>query len=77
MVQAALSSHQGWVVAVQWSSTREHQLLSGSYDSSLKYNYTVTCIYVHTLQRCRQRGGGNHFVVPRMCICKERGMFAY
>lgn len=36
MVQSALTSHQGWVVAVQWSPNREHQLLSGSYDSSLK-----------------------------------------
>ena len=36
MVQTALASHQGWVVAVQWAPNREHQLLSGSYDSSLK-----------------------------------------
>jgi ribosome biogenesis protein YTM1 len=36
MVQSALTSHQGWVVAVQWSPNKEHQLLSGSYDSSLK-----------------------------------------
>ncbi|CAI7993738.1 Ribosome biogenesis protein WDR12 homolog (Fragment), partial [Geodia barretti] len=36
MVQSALASHQGWVIAVQWAPNREHQLLSGSYDSSLK-----------------------------------------
>ena len=36
VVQSVLSSHQGWVVAVQWSPSKEHQLLSGSYDSSLK-----------------------------------------
>lgn len=42
MVQTALTSHQGWVIAVQWSPIREHQLLSGSYDSSLKYGIMVT-----------------------------------
>ena len=36
MVQSALASHQGWVVAVRWAPNKEHQLLSGSYDSALK-----------------------------------------
>ena len=36
MIQSTLSSHQGWVVDVEWSSSNEHQLLSGSYDSTLK-----------------------------------------
>ena len=38
MVQSALTSHQNWVVAVQWSPNREHQLLSGSYE------FTKGCI---------------------------------
>ena len=36
MIQSTLSSHQGWVVSVNWSPIDEHQLLSGSYDSTLK-----------------------------------------
>ncbi|XP_064401784.1 ribosome biogenesis protein WDR12 homolog isoform X1 [Halichondria panicea] len=36
MIQSTLSSHQGWVVCVNWSPIDEHQLLSGSYDSTLK-----------------------------------------
>lgn len=36
MIQGTLSSHQGWVVSVNWSPVDEHQLLSGSYDSTLK-----------------------------------------
>ena len=36
MVQATLSSHQGWVVSVIWRPDSDHQLLSGSYDGSLK-----------------------------------------
>ena len=36
MVQSTLASHQGWVVAVHWSPDSEHQLLSGSYDSTLR-----------------------------------------
>ena len=36
MVQSTLTSHQGWVVAVNWSPDNEHQLLSGSYDSTVR-----------------------------------------
>jgi len=36
MVQSTLTSHQGWVVAVSWSPDNEHQLLSGSYDSTVR-----------------------------------------
>ena len=36
MMKSTLSSHQGWVVSVQWSPTDQHQLLSGSYDSTLR-----------------------------------------
>ena len=36
VVQSTLSSHQGWVVAVHWSPESEHQLLSGSYDSTVR-----------------------------------------
>ena len=36
VIQSALTSHQGWVIAVKWSPQNEHQLLSGSYDSTLK-----------------------------------------
>ena len=36
MVKGSLSSHQGWVVCVKWSPTDAHQLLSGSYDSTLR-----------------------------------------
>ena len=36
MVQSTLTSHQGWVVAVCWSPDNEHQLLSGSYDSTVR-----------------------------------------
>ena len=44
MIRSALTSHQGWVVGVQWSPNKEHQLLSGSYDSSLKSVYSCVCI---------------------------------
>lgn len=36
MMKSILSSHQGWVVSVCWSPSDHHQLLSASYDSTLR-----------------------------------------
>jgi len=36
MIMSALSSHTGWVVSINWSPIHAHQLLSGSYDSTLR-----------------------------------------
>ena len=55
MVQSALTSHQNWVVAVQWSPNREHQLLSGSYNSSLKfvsYHFSVMFLLNKNCSEC-------------------------
>ncbi len=36
MILSTLSSHSGWVVCVNWSPSHTHQLLSGSYDSTVR-----------------------------------------
>ncbi|KAK7493213.1 hypothetical protein BaRGS_00015550 [Batillaria attramentaria] len=36
VVKCSFTSHTGWVVGVDWSPTREHLFISGSYDTVLK-----------------------------------------
>lgn len=36
MVKSTFSSHNGWVVGVDWSKTNEHGFISASYDHLLK-----------------------------------------
>jgi ribosome biogenesis protein YTM1 len=36
LVKITMTSHQGWCSSVCWSTTNEHQVISGSYDKTCK-----------------------------------------
>uniref|UniRef100_A0A4W3JD73 Ribosome biogenesis protein WDR12 n=1 Tax=Callorhinchus milii TaxID=7868 RepID=A0A4W3JD73_CALMI len=43
LVLLTMTSHNGWVTAVKWSPTHEHQLISGSFDKLVKLWDTRSC----------------------------------
>jgi len=52
VVKNMLSSHDGWVSAVDWSSTDENQLVSGSYDCTVKlWDIRNTLEPIHDIEK--------------------------
>jgi len=55
VVKASLKSHKGWVSCVRWSPTHAHQLLSASYDGTVKLWDIRSKIPLHTMKENKEK----------------------
>ena len=70
MIQTTLSSHQGWVVCVNWSPVDENQLLSGSYDSTLKlWDVRSSKLPLYTISAHEGKVLCSDWSLPKVCVC--------